>query len=46
MAEPGGDVHCEELVVRDDEGLLALAWLYLSTEARERWRVGNVLPLR
>jgi hypothetical protein len=42
MAEPDADVHSEELVVCDDEELLALAWQYLPAEARERWRVGEV----
>jgi hypothetical protein len=42
MSEPGADVHSEELVVCDDEELLALAWQYLPAEARERWRVGEV----
>jgi hypothetical protein len=42
MAELGADVFSEELVVCDDEDLLALAWQYLSAEARERWRVGEV----
>jgi hypothetical protein len=42
MAEPGADVHSEELVVCEDEELLALAWQHLPAEARERWRVGEV----
>ena len=42
MAEPGADVHSEELVVCDDEEELALAWQHLPAEARERWRVGEV----
>ncbi len=42
MAEPGGDVFSEELVVCDDEELLGLAWQYLPAETRERWRVGEV----
>jgi len=42
MAEPGADVHSEELVVCEDEEELALAWQHLPAEARERWRVGEV----
>ena len=42
MAEPGGDIFSEALVVCDDEELLALAWQHLPAEARERWRVGEV----
>jgi hypothetical protein len=42
MAEPGADVHSEELVVCEDEELLGLAWQYLPAETRERWRVGEV----
>ena len=42
MAEPGGDVFSEELVVCDDEELFGLAWQYLPAEARERCRVGEV----
>jgi hypothetical protein len=42
MAEPGADVHSEELVVCEDEEELALAWRDLPAEARERWRVGEV----
>ncbi len=42
MAEPGTDVHSEELVICENEEELALAWQHLPAEARERWRVGEV----
>lgn len=42
MMARGGDVGSEDFVDCDDENLLALAWQYLPSGARERFRVGEV----
>lgn len=42
MLEEGGDVFSAELVVCNDEIVLAFAWAHLPLEARVRWHVGEV----